>query len=338
MDTWNCASYSVKALFIGTCIKKLRPRRFDKPQGIHSKEIMRFLALTRLPALAIAALPLSAAIEIDNFDEFTNNRFEDSDNPDQFLLEGFDLSGIGQDSNGKWATLIGPNTILSANHFKPSGTLTFYPGNDPSATPWETSLTTDTLRISDENGNGTDLWIARVDEQAPASIDLFDFATQTIALSPSSSYLDGELVYMTGISPTSAFPSTQQQAFGTNFVSLYEENDTETNLGVLDLLELSNDDTGGTTYEAALKSGDSGAPLLYATGDSLQVLGVNSYIKTNSETGEVVSSHINYIGNESDTIQAQIDAWAAVPEPGMAALPAGMAAVLLLLWQRRRRG
>jgi hypothetical protein len=296
---------------------------------------MRSLPLTVLLALAISPLLLNAAIEINSFDTTINNRFEDGDNPDKFLLRDFDLSGIGQDSSGRWATLIGPNTILSANHFRPSGTLTFYPGNDPTATPWETDLTTDTLRVSDESGNGTDLWIARVDEMAPVSFHIFDFATQTISNAPSSSYLDGELVYMAGISPTSSFPSTQQQAFGTNIVSLYEENDTETSLGVLDLLALTNDGTEGTTYEAALRTGDSGAPLLYDNGGTLQVLGINSYIKSDGD-GNVTSSFVNYIGNESDTIQAQVDAWAAVPEPGMAALPAGMAAVLLLLWHRRR--
>lgn len=297
---------------------------------------MRHHPLPSLLGLAVAAaLPLTAAIEIDNFDSVINDRFEDSDNPEQFLLDGFDLSGVGQDSNGRWATLIGPNTILSANHFTPSGTLTFYPGNDSTATPWQADLTTDTLRINDENGNGTDLWIARINAVAPSVIQQMDFATQNIDLGPSSgatAYFEGDSTWMTGRSPSS-FGSNTDQAYGTNIISDYSEDQSANGLGQnsLDLIELSYEQ-GNTAYEAFLQPGDSGAPLLWDVDGTLQVLGVNSGINTENKI-----SFINYIGNESDTIQTQIDAWAAVPEPGMAALPAGMAAVILLLWQRRRR-
>ena len=291
------------------------------------------------PALLLAfgsltSLSLSAAIQIDNYDTVINDRFQDSDDPEQFLLDEFDLSGVGQDSNGKWATLIGPNTILSANHFTPSGNLSFFPGNDPNATPWQTDVTSDTLRINDENGNGTDLWIARVDAMAPVGIQQMDFATQNIELGPNpfdTAFFEGDPVFMAGRSPSS-FTATIDQAYGTNKVSGYIEDQSADGLGQnsLDLIALS-DDPGETTYEAFLQSGDSGAPLLWEVDQSLQVLGVNSAI--DDENG---NSFINYIGNESDTIQSQVDAWATVPEPG-AALPASLAGFLLVLWMRRYR-
>ncbi|NBD39212.1 MAG: hypothetical protein GVY10_11655 [Verrucomicrobia bacterium] len=299
---------------------------------------MKVSPVLLVPASCLVPLSLSAVIEIDNFSSATNYRFETSDNPDQFFLSSFDLSGIGQDSSGRWATLIGPNTILSANHYKPSGTLTFYPGNDLSATPWETSLTTDTLRINDENGNGTDLWIGRVDAVAPANIAVLPFANQLISES-SNPFLSND-VFLTGLSTERTVAVPGDQAYGTNKVSGYIEDFSDwagTDLGTVDALEMDYN-SGETSSEAFLQVGDSGAPLLYSSETGIvTVLGINSFIGE-SEVGDPAldASFVNYIGNESDTIQTQIDAWAAVPEPGMAALPAGTAAVLLLLWQRRR--
>jgi hypothetical protein len=44
--------------------------------------------------------------------------------------------GVGRAASGAWATLLTPNVFLSATHYRPAigSTVTFYPGNDPSAT------------------------------------------------------------------------------------------------------------------------------------------------------------------------------------------------------------
>jgi len=92
----------------------------------------------RLSALAASIALLSTAhtaMLVDNYTSATNDRFQNSDDPDQFILSSYDLTGVGQDSNGRWATLIGSNTIISANHFRPSGVVTFYASNDQGATP-----------------------------------------------------------------------------------------------------------------------------------------------------------------------------------------------------------
>lgn len=76
--------------------------------------------------------PIAADIIIDGYTNATNDRFT---NDGTFIMSGFDLSGVGQASTGRWATAISRNVIISANHLSPSGTISFFPGNDASATP-----------------------------------------------------------------------------------------------------------------------------------------------------------------------------------------------------------
>lgn len=269
---------------------------------------------------------LVADITISVYESEINDRFQNSDTPDTFLLSAFDLSGLGRSSNDRWATLIGPNTILSANHFQPTGSVTFYPDNDPASTPVVVGISSDAVRV-----NGTDLWIARLEEAPPVSITPFAYATAPMIAGNPFPYL-GQAVYMVGVSPGS-FSAEQDQAFGTNIVSHAFVNDTTAGLGVYDSLLLTND-PGQTPHEAFLQVGDSGAPLLYDDGSvSLLVLGINSYINGPL----VVDSHsaVNYIGNESDAIDAQVAEWAAaIPEP-KAVLPVGWAALAWVILRKR---
>ena len=130
-----------------------------------------FLAALVVPAV----LPLEAAIIIDNYSSAANDRFQDADSPDQFIVSSLDLSGVGQDANGRWATLIGPNTIISANHFKPTGSVFFHPGNDPAAPGVEVGISSDVERIAN-----TDLWLARLESHVPSQIMAIEYATTAI--------------------------------------------------------------------------------------------------------------------------------------------------------------
>lgn len=252
------------------------------------------------------------AIIIDNFSSATNDRFQNNDDPDQFFLAGNDFSGVGQDSNGRWATVIGPNTIISANHFKPSGTVSFYANNDLTGSPIQFNITTDTYRI----GNG-DLWLARLDGFVPSTIKQYDYATEAITESnipvqPADFSFRGETGYMTGLSP-STFPADQDQAFGTNVFDDFVVRDVSglgTDIGALEM----NYDENATSYEAFFQTGDSGAPLFRTISGGLLLLGVNSYITTDSN-GNPVASYASYTGNDSEEIDNQVALWAAVPEP-----------------------
>jgi len=274
-----------------------------------------------------------ADIIIENYTTETNDRFQNSDVPDRFFVTS-NLSGVGQDATGRWATLIGPNTILSANHFAPSGTVSFFSDNLATSTRIDIPISTDVQRI----GN-TDLWLARLEQFAPDSIRVFDYARQQISAptspaGPGSNFaFKGANVIMTGLSPAN-FPPNQDQAYGTNVISWFVENDTSAGLGSVDAFRVDYN-VGGTPYEAFLQVGDSGAPMFTNNGNGqLLLLGVNSYVSTSS-TGEPVASFVSYIGNDSSTVDALVSQWAAVPEPS--ALVCGSTVVFLYSLRRRRR-
>ncbi len=289
-------------------------------------------ALALVLIAAAAFRPASAAILIDNFSSATNDRFQAADSPDQFILKGFDLSGVGLASNGTWGTLISPNVVISANHAAPSGTLIFHADNDPLSTPIELSLSGDALRI-----NGTDLWVSRLSTSAPSSLQIYDYASASISqpfLSIQNFTYKNSDVYMTGRSPTGGFPIAQSQAYGTNRISGFVENNTDAGLGSVDAFEIAYN-SGQTPYESFLQGGDSGAPLFVNNGGQLLLLGVNSYISTNPATGAPVASYVSYTGNDSATIDAFISQYSAVPEPStLVSLAIGL---LLLATVKRLR-
>jgi len=274
-----------------------------------------------------------AAMLVDNYAAATNARFENSDSPDQFFLSAFDLSGVGQDSNGRWATLIGPNTIISAHHFRPSGVIRFYDGNNAGATPVELTITTDATRIA-----GSDLWIARLSAHAPSSLAIYDYATQAINPPGNNDPYQGDTVYMTGRTP-SGFTITQSQAFGENIVSGFVENATISSLNSTNVDALAFQyDPGDTTYESFYRSGDSGAPLFTPDGNGgLLLLGVASFVTTDSQTNDPIASFASYTGDDSNLIDSQVATWAAVPEPGSFLLLVAAALLLAAVHLPRRR-
>lgn len=283
----------------------------------------------------IAATSSHAAILIDNYSSATNDRFQDADTPDQFFLSNFTLSGVGQDSNGRWATLIGTNTIISANHYKPSGTISFFPDNDPTSAAIQLGITTDSQRI----GN-SDLWVARLDDYAPSTIRIYDIATENIApytgMNPNGratfSFRDSE-VFMTGRSP-STFPNTQDQAYGTNLAFDFFEGNVS-GLGDVEAIQLNYDtNPSETAYESFFQGGDSGAPLLLDNGNNeLLLIGINSFI-TNDGSGNPVASYSSYVGNDSDEINSIVAQYALIPEPGMIYL---IGVAMIGLTARRKR-
>jgi len=267
-----------------------------------------------------------AAMLVDNYAAATNDRFENTDSPDQFFPLNYDLktgntqptsydfSGVGMNSSGRWGTLIAPNVIISANHFKATGTLTFKADNDPNGHEIQVGVsTTDRLRL-----NGTDLWIARLDHAVPSYINSYAYATETITKTqPNANPYFGDRVIMTGRSPDT-YPTVLDQVYGTNTVSGMVLNATVGSLGTGTIDALRLDYTiFATPYESFFQVGDSGAPLFGDDGNgNLKLLGINSYIST-SGGGYPVASFVSYTGNESNDIDAQIAAWAAlIPDPG----------------------
>lgn len=293
----------------------------------------------------LAAVPslIRADIIIDGYSHATNDRFTNSGS---FVMSGFDLSGVGQTdggispTDGRWATLISPNVVVSALHYAPSGTVYFYPGNDPNAAPVTRTV------VSGVQVGDTDLWLGVLDSPVPSSIKFYSYATTPLSGTPgqlvSAGPYQGLNAYWFGKSPFdhNADPndnrwSYNDQAVGRNLIDWYVENVTFGSYTDCDaLLSLYGNNpfvTGSPAvqYECWLQGGDSGGPLFVDVGGQLVLLGTNAFIYS-LNNGQFVGSGVNYIGNHAQFIA---DFIASVPEPGSAVLVLVLAGAAL---SRRR--
>lgn len=294
---------------------------------IDSRPRIRLIAmLARLTFLIVSVLagPVLAAITIDNYSDATNDRFTNSSS---FVMAGFDLSGVGQvNANGRWATAISRNVVISAAHWSPSSTVSFYPSNNSSMAAVERTIVSG-LRVP-----GTDLYLAVLDTPLPQSIAHYSYATEMLTGTPpvsnqllsvdSAGIYQGMNAYLLGLSPK-ANPLTQDQAVGRNLVTGFSENvPFQTNVDA-DTLIFQKDTVGSANYaefEARFASGDSGGPAFVDMGGELRLIGTNAFIydPNTFETGGI-GSGINYVGNQASFIGNFITA-NAVPEPGAALL------------------
>lgn len=279
--------------------------------------------------LAVITLvePTRAAIVINNYSDAANDRFANSGS---FIASGFNLSGVGQASNGRWATAISRNVVISANHFIPTGAITFHVDNNPFGSTVVRNI------VSGTQVAGTDLWLGVLNSSLPGSIVHYNYATQTLMGSPgalsNAGIYQGLDAYMFGRSPV-AHPDTRDQAVGRNKISHYVENATFLNPNN-DILELIRDTSAPNQlfHEAYLQVGDSGAPLFVNIAGEFRLLGTNAYIGSRTISGNTVQlSGVNYIGNKADDINGFVSS---VPEPGSLALMFG--ASLVMLAHRRR--
>ncbi len=291
-----------------------------------------------IPAvLAWLATTAGAALSIDNFTAATNDRFA---NEGAFLAAADDLSGVGRDASGRWATLIGVNIFLSATHHHPAvnSTVYFFPGNDPAATPVARTV------AGGQQLSGTDLWIGHFAAAVPASIAWYPFAD--VPIETVQDFYDNyanDYAYMTGISPTAAgygASNLTDMAVGNNRLEGFLWDVTAGSTG--DVLALVQNEPGDgvygytyETYESFLQSGDSGSPLLLPSAGGLQMAGT-AWAISNVEIAEGVLRPISiytYTGNYATAIDGYRDVYL-VPEPSTAGVLLCLQ-VLALLSRRR---
>ncbi|MFN3190788.1 MAG: PEP-CTERM sorting domain-containing protein [Aureliella sp.] len=283
--------------------------------------VFRYFAICFLSVLPVSTA--QAAIFIDGYTAATNDRFT---NDAAFIMAGFDVSGVGQNGIGRWATAISRNVVVSAVHFPPSGTVSFYEGNDSSTTPVKRQIAS-TDRVA-----GTDIWLGVLDSPLPNSINHYSFADEVLSTSPGNvidaGSLQGLNANLFGLSPEPPADRTGQpdQAVGRNLISGYAEDVNVTGIQFpVDSL-LFDFDSPGVDFEARFRTGDSGGPTFIDVGGELVLLGTNAFAST-----EI--SGISYIGNHAEFVNEFIAA-NAVPEPSALGL-AGLGASGL--WGRRRR-
>jgi len=276
---------------------------------------------------------VSAQLLINNFSDATNNRFVDDPS---FIGAGYDFSGVARTTdNGRWGTLISPNAVLTAQHFRPSlgSTFEFYPDNDPNSTPFE-AIVTSSIRVG-----STDLSIVILDRNVDPSIAVYNFATdeyegdppitttnndgststQTLFnVNPSEVDIVGERTLVFGRAQGTSLNSPTSQAVGENLVFAYSENVVFGSNTDNDSIILQRDAAGAPnalTHESYVRGGDSGAPtfLIDSTTNELVLLGVNSYQLDAANPNVFQSSGVTYTGNQMDEINSILEENAIVP-------------------------
>ena len=339
---------------------------------LRNLKFLTVLAATFAAGLYLHDQPVSADTVIDDFTDARNDRF--TNDPSFVFPSEFSLSGVGRATNsGRWATLIGDNAFLTAAHFAPTtgSTIAFYPGNDPTATPFTANVLSGGTRVV-SSGGSTDLFVGYLDQVVDSSIDRYAFATTFIAgnapqdgsvsIDPNNPF-QGDLGYIVGISQTNRSEIAIDHSIGLNLVTGYAENvqfqGNTNNDSIIYQYNSSTDptDLNYITNEAYVSGGDSGAPnfVLDQNGDLL-LLGVNSF-QLNGQSTEDISEQflglgssqfrgtgITYTGNQVDTINSLIAAsptvattsTAAVPEPSSATMLMAMFSFVALRRNRNR--
>ncbi|MEM7312783.1 MAG: PEP-CTERM sorting domain-containing protein [Planctomycetota bacterium] len=245
------------------------------------------------------------------FDRFANSS--------QFHAADYDFSPVGRDSLGRWATLIHPQIIISANHFAAEGTVTFHETNDPTGMTY-TGTVVDGLQI----GN-TDLFVGKLSEPMPAQIQPYPIAGINNYDSDGRTlggYADVEML-LVGRSPAGNVGGVARTDFvvGRNradiIMDLRLEGTLTEGIGFFDdsvdgdlqdpLLEGPNAIPLGELY---VQSGDSGAPTFVSRDGKLELVGIHLGNNMGATRRYSVDSFVPFYGTQINDAIVQL-----VPEP-----------------------
>lgn len=125
-----------------------------------------------LPVLGLLASQAKADMTIYGYQQNLHYRYYDGSDK-EFIGEGYDWSGVGRSTCGRWATMISPQYFLSAKHSHPSAyyngeanTVTFYEGNsfaDPSHS----------YEVDDWSYNWGDIYLGRLKQPIDENIAFY---------------------------------------------------------------------------------------------------------------------------------------------------------------------
>ena len=322
------------------------------------KKSFWFLASAALMLVTISdGLSPVQAIVIANFATTSNDRFANSGS---FIGNSYDFSGVGRTAGGRWATRIGSNYFISADHFHPlvGDNVTFYSTNNPVGASFSYSV------AGGFQVTGTDLWIGYFNSSMDSSIETYSYTTIP-ANSVNDTGLVGSTLFMMGSSITAdrtyGGGVRTDIAVGQNGAESWFEEGTTTVLAAgvnnvfgspaawdqIVLFENQSVDDGAftaETHESQLQSGDSGSPLFSTSGGELIIQGIAWAVSTlqgnfdflpiNADLESRNATFYTYTGSYSTDISSTI---AMIPEPSSFALLAIGFGVGLALWRRNRQ-
>jgi len=209
--------------------------------------------------LAAVAAPTAATMLISGYDPALHDRFY-SGADRAFIAEGYDLSGVGRSASGQWGTMISDSYFVSAAHWHPSGSLTFYSDN--------TTVSAHTYAIAGGQKIGdTDLWLGKLATPLDPAHNIAPFATEQYT---SASDYTGQIIYTYG----------QPHIIGRNEITRVTTSVAGSSTGTA--IKYYYDDPGLGIDESMLQSGDSGGPSFGVVDGQLVLWGVHWYIGSSS--------------------------------------------------------
>lgn len=298
--------------------------------------------------LAVQPMIVQAAV-VSNYSDATNLRFDD--NP-SFIGDAFDLSGVGRITSasaglaveGTWATAIGDNYFLSANHyFPPNGSEIRFTAGNSGASPSFTYQVGGGFRVGT-----TDIWVGYTLQAMDPSIARYSYTTQDannlgeLGLGNDTLYMNGDLLegrpglvgdHVLGTNQAESFYNEGSGQFLTpeTVITPFSPPSGFINDMVILFDNLPGDDSAPLIHESKLTGGDSGSPLFSASGSTLTVLGVGSlvynlsgnFIDTSGPVGspgdpreDREATFYSYVGSYTDEMNTAIaKVPAPIPEP-----------------------
>ena len=296
-----------------------------------------FLLGLALVGLGVASCP--ADLILENYAAQRNDRYYQGVDR-AFIGDAYNFSGVGKtgnpliDNNTSWATLISPHFAVSANHDPAGGTVTFYPGNDPLATPI-TAVVSSQYAIPGTTAGESDLELIRFDGPAHAGVT---GVSQYGIVEDNEPALRNKQIFVYG----------QTNRLGTNNIDFFGLQTGITGSRDTYALYYSYSPGNGNPNEAELNAKDSGGPsFVVGEGNQLALIGTHTFVGTDPVTNidysgdTYVSHYLPQLRTKIAALDTQfgytdtVTTIRAVPEPGSLVL-LGLGGGLLA-WKMRKR-
>jgi hypothetical protein len=246
-----------------------------------------------------------------------------------FLLDGYDLSGIGWDTNTtqKGFVMISPIHFIAATHYAPnaSNSITFNNRDNQLVTIGVGS--TEVMTNSDNSSN-SDLTLGTLDREITASDKINFFAVADLLTE--ASYTGREILVYGRTPKVGRGTIGSFQDFGADPIT------AGSGLNESRTYQFSYSDLAGGGNDAYFEVGDSGSPSFTIIGGQLAITGTHSALV---DTGTTKTNYDTFVPDYADELNTAMASegyqLTAVPEPAAYGLLIAAFSAILVFWRRR---